>query len=357
MFKVMIVDDVEVFRKELKRLKVWGEVSGFIIAEEARDGVEALTKLESNPVDLIITDIRMPNMDGLELLHTVSEKKLCPVTVLLSDFTEYAYARQGMLYGAFDYIGKPADEGQLLELLNRISLHLAELGESHRKQRELQGLTGDTESIIEALKQVLALIRSKSPNALLASVNLMNRIYDFYADDVFKGQHIIKNSFQEILGQVVQTYDWIDKYADVEGAMPEDFSNHRDLRETTDKVKTILEELFSIINKLMHPHGSDLVNHACEYVVYHIDDNISVQLLAERLFVNRSYLSQVFRQCFDMTLLQYINIVKMERAKKLLQEGKLRTYEIAELLGFQDHEYFTRLFKKHIGLLPRDYKA
>lgn len=357
MYKVMIVDDVEIFRRELKRLPVWGEVSGFVIAEEAWDGADALKKLASNPVDLIITDIRMPNMDGLELLHTVSEKKLCPATVLLSDFTEYVYARQGMLYGAFDYIGKPANEKQLLELLNRISVHLAELGENQRKQRALQGLTGDSESIIEALKQVIVLIRSKSPNALLAAVNLMDRIYDFYADDVFKGRHIIKNSFQEIIGQVVQTYDWIDKYADVERAMAEDFSNHRGLRETSDKIKTTLEELFCTINKLMHHHSSNLVNHTCEYVLHHIDENISVQLLAERLFVNRSYLSQVFKQCFDMTLLQYINMVKMERAKKLLQEGKLRTCEIAELLGFQDHEYFTKLFKKHIGMLPRDCKT
>ena len=356
MFKVMIVDDVEIFRKDLKRLKVWGERSGFIIAEEAQNGVEALKKLELNPVDLIITDIRMPHMDGLELLHTVSEKKLCPVTVLLSDFTEYTYARQGILFGAFDYIGKPADEDQLLELLNRIRLHLMGLGEDHRRQREMQGLSGRQESLAEALKQVLLLIRSKSPKASVLAINLMNRTVDFYSEDAFKGQHVLKNSFQEILDQIVQTYGWIDKYADIEGVMADNFSNHGNLEETNDWVKATLEELFSDIHKLMCPQGSEMISHACEYVLHHIDEQISVQLLAERLFVNRSYLSETFKQRVGMTLLQYINMVKMERAKKLLQEGKLRTYEISELLGFQDHEYFGKLFKKHIGMLPREYK-
>lgn len=55
----MIVDDMEIVRLQLKRLKIWGEVSGFEITNEARNGHEALQKLQSNPVDLVITDIRM----------------------------------------------------------------------------------------------------------------------------------------------------------------------------------------------------------------------------------------------------------------------------------------------------------
>jgi len=88
LFKVLIVDDMEVFRRTLKRLKLWGDATGFVIISDSVDGQDALMKLEADSYDLIITDIRMPKMDGIELLRAVSEKKLCPVSVLLSDFAE-----------------------------------------------------------------------------------------------------------------------------------------------------------------------------------------------------------------------------------------------------------------------------
>ena len=75
MFKVMIVDDVEVMRRDVKRLKLWGESSGFIIEAEAVDGLDALEQLEKHSIDLVITDIRMPHVDGIELLRQISEKK------------------------------------------------------------------------------------------------------------------------------------------------------------------------------------------------------------------------------------------------------------------------------------------
>ncbi|NOV78726.1 response regulator [Clostridium saccharobutylicum] len=74
MYKVMIVDDMEIARLQLKRLKIWGEVSGFEITDEARNGYEAIQKLQTNSVDLIITDIRMPIVDGVELLEEVMKK-------------------------------------------------------------------------------------------------------------------------------------------------------------------------------------------------------------------------------------------------------------------------------------------
>lgn len=120
MYSVLIVDDSDILRKTLRRSKLWGEASGFAVTGEARDGLEALEIIRQNPVDLIITDIRMPNMDGIELLESVSKDRLCPYVVLLSDFTEYSYARKGILYGAFDYIGKPMRDTELAGLLDRI---------------------------------------------------------------------------------------------------------------------------------------------------------------------------------------------------------------------------------------------
>ncbi|HNU80766.1 MAG TPA: response regulator, partial [Bacillota bacterium] len=77
MLRIMIVDDVDIVRKELKRLKLWGDKTGFVISGEACNGHEALEKLEESKFDMVITDIRMPKVDGMELLKEITRRKLC----------------------------------------------------------------------------------------------------------------------------------------------------------------------------------------------------------------------------------------------------------------------------------------
>ncbi len=353
MFKVMIVDDAEVLRRDVKRLKLWGEASGFTIEAEAEDGLDALKKLESRHIDLIITDIRMPNMDGIELLRSISEKKLCPVTVILSDFTEYHYARQGFLYGAFDYLGKPVEESELAELLARIRRYLDELKHDERKRKELQALAEDTQIITEEIKQVVTQIRSRSQNAAMRGSDLVDMIFNRYSYDHSKAQSILKNALQQIAGEIHRTYQWMDLFLDMDGTAAAEYRNPEEMKASA---KDNLGRLIAVTDKLLGTHNSEMVKHACEYILTHVDEEISVRLLSEKLYINKSYLSEVFKQKFGMTLLQYINMVKMERAKKLLREGKLKNYQIAEMLGFNDCEYFGRLFKKYTGVLPKDYR-
>lgn len=354
MYKVMIVDDIEVLRRDVKRLKLWGENSGFVITEEAKDGQEALKKLEGNSIDLVITDIRMPNMDGIELLRNISEQKLCPFTVLLSDYTEYSYARQGFLHGAFDYIGKPIDESVLGELLARIRQHLLEMQEEARKHRELEELAEDVLLIEEDIKQVIVHIRNRSPNAGILASNLIDIIFDSYGYDKSKLHHIVKNAMHKLIGETRQTHKWLDMFIDIDSLTAIDYSSFDNPEEIKAETKGILEQFLLVIRKMMGSHNSEIVKHTCEYVLTHVNEEISVKLLSESLYINKSYLSEIFKQKFGMTLLQYITMAKMERAKKLLQEGKFKNYQIAEMLGFKDHEYFGRLFKKYIGVLPRD---
>ncbi|MGI6125089.1 MAG: response regulator, partial [Acetivibrionales bacterium] len=113
MYKVMIADDIEILRYDLKRMKVWSETKDFAVEGEAENGLDALKKLRASDYDLLITDIKMPIMGGMDLLKAVSQEKLCPCVVLLSDYTEFAYAREGLLHGAFDYLGKPINNKDL----------------------------------------------------------------------------------------------------------------------------------------------------------------------------------------------------------------------------------------------------
>lgn len=355
MLKVMIVDDVEVLRRDVKRLKIWGENSGFILAEEAKDGQEALDKLEAGAIDLVITDIKMPRMDGIELLRNISERNLCPFTVLLSDYTEYNYAKQGFLYGAFDYLGKPVEEKELRNLLERIKKLFDEKAQQEENLRALQGIAEEALYAAEDTKKAAILIQKGDLKAVSFISSLIDSIGVYDSSDRPKTLRILQRSVHEIIEETLKTHPWIGMFLDIDELKIIDYSSCSTWAEVKDLAAGVLEKLTSIVTRLIGCQNNKIVKQACEYALGHIDEELSVKALSEKLFINKSYLSEVFKQQFGITILEYITMVKMERAKKLLRDGNLKNYEIAEMLGFKDNEYFGRLFKKHTGMLPKDF--
>jgi len=350
LFKVLIVDDMEVFRRTLKRLKLWGDATGFMIVSEAVDGRDALMKLEADSYDLIITDIRMPNMDGIELLRAVSEKRLCPVTVLLSDFAEYNYARQGFLYGAFDYLSKPVDEKELERLLERVKVHLNETHEKEEKLKNFQIIDENDPFPAKELRQVVTLLRGgndkKAVEFFLRLIEKARFSYDVEWSIILI---YVQSAMNEMIDNILDSYDWIDKYLGIDLLKKTDYAGCTNLEELKPLVEDSFNRIGTVIGRLVGRNDNKIVSQVCEYTLNNIEGSISVKVLSEILFMNRSYLSEIFKKEFGITLQEYITVVKIERAKRLLLDDKLKAYQVAERLGFKDTEYFGALFKKYTG--------
>lgn len=121
MLKILIVDDEPFIRQGLAVLIDW-EAEGFFIAGEASNGEEALALIRKNEYDLIIADIRMPVMGGIELLKQTRENNLSKARfVILSGFFEFEYAKEAIRYSCTDYILKPIKQQELLTLLRNVS--------------------------------------------------------------------------------------------------------------------------------------------------------------------------------------------------------------------------------------------
>ncbi|MGN1481304.1 response regulator transcription factor [Porcipelethomonas sp.] len=125
MYKVLLVEDDSAMRYIYSKMKVWTDC-GFKIAAETSNGKNALEILGQESFDLIFTDIRMPFVDGIELLRKVKELGIDTSVVFASSYDEFEYARQGLILGAFDYILKPVKEEQLRDVLDRVKGHLQE---------------------------------------------------------------------------------------------------------------------------------------------------------------------------------------------------------------------------------------
>lgn len=121
MLNVLIVDDEPYIREGLRLLIDW-EAEGFNIIGEASDGMEALEMLEYSRADLIIADIQMPGMGGLQLLREIRGKGMDDVSfVVLSGFREFSYAQTAMQYGCLNYIIKPISRADLLSIVRSVS--------------------------------------------------------------------------------------------------------------------------------------------------------------------------------------------------------------------------------------------
>ncbi|MGN0642460.1 MAG: response regulator [Huintestinicola sp.] len=119
MYKILIVEDDSALRFIYSKKKVWSDC-GFCIEDQASNGKAALELMEKKQYDLILTDIQMSFIDGIELLREIRSKGIQSEVVLVSSYDEFEYARQGLVYGATDYILKPAEDNKLREMLLRV---------------------------------------------------------------------------------------------------------------------------------------------------------------------------------------------------------------------------------------------
>lgn len=147
MMKVMLVDDEPFILQGLSVIIDW-EKEGCEIVKKASDGQEALHYLRENEVDLIITDIRMPKINGIELLETVRNEKLSEAyIIILSGYNDFKYAQAAIRYSAMEYILKPVQKEQLIENIRRVAKKrenmIQEEMDSQRMQRGylLQNMT------------------------------------------------------------------------------------------------------------------------------------------------------------------------------------------------------------------------
>ncbi|WJH35922.1 response regulator transcription factor [Paenibacillus sp. CC-CFT747] len=117
------------------------------------------------------------------------------------------------------------------------------------------------------------------------------------------------------------------------------------------KVKDVCDR-FSRTDNLKHKQAVDFM---VRYIHEHYAEDIRLSDLAEKVYLSRNYLSNIFRDATGETFNDYLTRVRMEKAKSLILERKLLVFEIAEKVGYKNVPYFTTLFKKHTGRSPSDF--
>ncbi len=119
MLKLIIAEDEEIIRRGLVATIDWAAMGAEVVGDAA-DGLEAWQLVESNKPDILLTDIRMPRLSGLQLAEKLREAGISVHVIFLTSYADFSYAQRAVRLGACDYLLKPVDEEELMDVLTRI---------------------------------------------------------------------------------------------------------------------------------------------------------------------------------------------------------------------------------------------
>lgn len=405
--KVHIIEDEPYIRMELMEIIEW-ESYGFTIVGESKNGKEALKSLEKNSVDLIITDIEMPHMNGVEFLKNIRERGWDIEVVFLTGFSEFQYAREGAKLNIVDYLLKPIDTNQLIDVLNRVKSKVLE--------KQIKGNKSYNKELVS--KQMIDIIQGKIKDeeiinnhidrdyVVVANINikdfddegeqwLKDGNYYIYMDKI---KDKINNVFKLYMVKFIEvdlgSYICIlqlkldegymileEKMKDIENEinLNESFSIEIGLGYICNKLNirnSYFEAKKQIYNKQIKrfknvfdfevnnenkvdnkvSYKDEIVKKSKLYVKENIEGEITLNVVAQYLNISKNYFCSMFKQETGINFLNYIVQQKIERAKKMLVEENMKVYEVSERLGYSDTTYFSKLFKRNVGVTPQEYK-
>ena len=342
MYNILLVDDYQVFRKSIMRLPFWKTTNEFSVKYEASDGIMALDLLSNEPIDIVITDIKMPKLDGIGLLTELKKRDFnCPV-ILLSEFTEFEYARQGIILGAFDYIVKPITNDKLKDVLERAKPKLIQ------SQKE--------DPLTFFINELISSIKNNISNVSNSLNNFTNQFYILHNNNPTKAQSVLMDITNQITQSALESYPWISNVIKCEDCVCQKYR----LSNNVDEMINIFSDYVISINKILEKYikfsNNNTINMALYYILNNPYTKLSLSDIAEECYINKAYLSHTFKTETGISITDYITNYKIDISKKMLKKCNVSISEIAISLGYEDAKYFSRLFKNICNMSPVEYR-
>lgn len=518
MYKVLIVDDEPIHRRGLTNM-IRELRPGFYV-NSAKNGAEALDYVRHHQVDILITDIKMPVMDGLKLIESLGEKTKEIKIIILSVYGYFEYAQKAINLGAIEYVLKPVDRDRIDAVLNKAEQRIAEEANEKREKANLKNklectlpeylehkmnklllsrlncnefneiyslfscgkkgavmvfelnyeeqksndsfdsiknhiketmnlfcksvifslndgsdniacileLQGDEIDCLDRLHELIYKIKASYGMDMNIGIGSIYNSLQYDAKDSFKNaKTALKYRFYKGYGNILM-YSDINKNQEkitVRDSDKQELKNSlikhdRDrVRQVTDRIlndiakdgSTDPEQLlryagdfmkeqiqsiktqykysvmdrydqdisteimgcrsFEELRKLMlltvseisdalderkNCINSSVIEMSKKYIEEHYMEDISLDSIAGVFFFNASYFSNLFKSETNICFCDYLQRVRMDKAKELLMSNKYKVYEVANLVGYQDSKYFNRIFKKEFGATPDEYR-
>ncbi len=354
-YTTILIDDESWTRDVLRYIGKWDELGIEIIAE-ASDGEYGLELVVSLNPDIIISDVKMPNMSGLTLIDTLRKRDCHAKVIFVSGYDDFQFVRNAVQLQATDYLLKPVKPEELNAQLERCVKELSqEQGSDSTKDLSLQGVlhvswfteyTDLRTSIYESLKaNNLDLLQNRieSLEALVIrsegdspSKNIAIYIHFDFHNMLQKFISECGYSFNEIMDEKAGSYV---------------FSSNFSFHEMIQSIRALFVKAIMKMEHLKKEKNKIDIKLICKYIESNYAENISLEKTAENFYISKEYLSKVLKSETGAGFSGYITGLRMKKAKELLLMD-VAIKEIAEMTGYKELGHFYKVFKKYYGITP-----
>ena len=348
-YKLLIVDDEALLRQGIMNMTDWHDHNIEIIGDAA-NGEEAIGLLHRNVPDILLTDIRMPGKNGIELIRYVKKHMPEIQVIVLSSFSDFEYVRESLTMGALDYILKPKMTAEdLLAVFERAKKNISEDRIFLSKKETvddyspaIKSLLWDYDTVDNMLEtldfaQLLYYVHSFLTQGGIEAKEGIRLCIDLYYHIIFKIEEL----------RIVEASIKQKRYAFVKKIQSSESMN-----ELYDTFVSVVGE---IEKNLRFHRYSDLINKVQEYIRSHYDEELSLKTIADHFYISKGYLCNKYKKETRQNVKDYICEVRMEKAKEILRVEALNIQEAAKKVGFDNPNYFSYVFKKNVGMTPMQY--
>ena len=362
MINLLIVDDEKTTRDTLYTKIDWAGL-GITSVATARNGLDALAGCQDFQPDICLCDVKMPKMNGIQLGYCLREKFPECKIIYLSGYCDKEYLKSAIELQVVSYIEKPIVLSEIREIINKTAGSII-IKKAESLQQEVNGFTLNsfygspvTEChSYELPESSIVRLRYLLHNSPKEASDMIAGITSDIAQNMDKRIYYITSIYYQFLSVILNTCR--------ESANPcpfsgEDENNMWKEIHSLNTLKQLSDYVLSLLNSL--PNTAYSANPIISRIIDSIhsnykDPNLSVSQIAENMFMTKTYLCSIFKKETGKTINEYITETRMETAKLLLHQQDIRFYEISGMVGINDPNYFSTLFKKYTGLSPSEYQ-
>ncbi|SCX75178.1 response regulator transcription factor [Alkaliphilus peptidifermentans] len=336
MYKVLLVDD-EYLEREALKIILNDEDDDILIVGEASTGKKAVELCEKHNPDMVIMDIRMPGMDGLEATEIIKRQDKDRVVIIVSAYDDFTYAQRALKSGANDYILKPA---RPIDIVDAVKKHRGKEGPKRDIKKQL----------IEELVQLIRMEDYK--DAKIKMKEVVNQLIYQHGEN----QDQLKINTQIISKRMLEACEhkglnWVNNYRYDDGIF--EMINQYNVGE---KLFVVLDYIFEEIINVKAVEENNEINAVLNYIEKNYHKGITLEEVAEYVHLSPHYLSKLFKKELDINFVNYVTERKIDRAKELLTESDMPVLNIAMELSYNEPNYFSKVFKKVVGMTPTEYR-
>ncbi len=401
MATMILVEDESFERNSLMNFIDW-KLIGIQIIGEAANGAQGLSMVLEQRPDIVLTDVKMPVMDGLEMSRKI--RNVAPETkiIFLSSYDDFEYAKQAIDLSIQAYLMKPVNEGELLRVVKKASDEVAEkmlnerlynkmknnysvslgLARQALVNRMLTGMQVNEEDLhnlgLEWLcsrKERLCLLLSIYNNERLDLTDAAIEILNHNCSRICrKSINVCISAGRLITLCAISEADGEQLAKELESLLQQFFHKEGVDSLRTEKVYDTTEphspdELYKAIlkrNVTGYMEPADLVSKMKnkQQIVDEIEQIINAQYhapltlesIAQMLHFTPNYIGNLFKTIKKINVTRYLMKVRMEKAEKLLLDSSFSINDISEQCGFGSITYFHTIFKKEKGITPSEFR-